>query len=688
MEIMNEEQENPNALKTLMGFIDNQNIAEDLDEDELRLIGQKAIEGFEEDKQSMDEWTNLVNEGRKLVKQEKHFKDTPFENAANFKSPILSNAQLRFGDRASIALLGAWEIMKTRVVGKDVNNVKTDAGERVEAFMNWQLNDDMVEWRSNHDKLVYDLPGTGTLFKKVFYNAELGRNESDVIEFPNFVINNNAKSVQTAPRFSHILDISKNDVIEKQRIGLWLDIDLSSNDDDGTMDVDDDKGEQATEDKFSQYIEQYTLLDLDEDGYKEPYVVTIQLVSAKVVRIVARYNATAVFVTDKENNRSANLADLLGDDGKLPKAEGKRQIAFITPQNNIVKYGFLHDPQGGYLDVGYYHLLGTLTAGINTTTNQLLDAGKFSNLQGGFLAKGFRKKMGKLRTSPGHWQETDIPPSDLHNGMVPHLYKEPSATLFGLMQFMKGEAQELSASADIASAIGANTPAATTFALVQQQEQSASAIILRLYRAMSDEFRMLFKLNAEFVDEKQYQTVVDDAEANFREDFNIESMNVLPVANPNASSKIQLIQQSQVEMSVIPAVQEAGGNIQPIVQGFFKALGSTNVDEVFPEPTPEEEEKAQAAAEEKQGEQDALFETTMDHAERDQNNQDAKTKSEVEKNEATTIKTLEEAETESLKNLSDEYTAALKLDEQELKNKQLAQQVAQPQQQQLPINQP
>jgi hypothetical protein len=400
-----------------------------------------------------------------------------------------------------------------------------------------------------------------------------------------------------------------------------------------------------------------------------------------------------VLVKDEKNQRAAKLSDLM-QGGELPRTTGEREIVRIKPDNDITKYGFLRDPEGGFLDVGYYYLIGALTDGINTTTNQLVDAGTLSNRQGGWLAKGFRRKMGDSAFKPGQWKQTGISAQDLRNGIVPLPIKEPSQTLFALMQFMISSSQELSASADLTQALGANAPATTTLALVQEQQQSAGAIILRIYRAMTSEFKKLFVLNSKFLDPQDYQEILDDPEANFETDFDLRRMNITPVANPEISSKIQRIQQAQAELSQVELVANVGGNARVIVKNFYESIGAQNVDEIFPEEDPQQQLQRLLSenpdlAELISGEAerlDLLAAAQADAEERAQERLDAETASkldkeasEVEKNESATILNLEKAESEDVKNQISTYTAAGQIDNQELQNQQVLQQLNEPQ---------
>ena len=670
-------------------FIPKANIADMFDDNTLMEIGANVMDGFDADLESMEEWTSFVEIGLKLVKQEKNAKSTPWDGASNFKSPTLMQAALKFSDRASTELLRQEDIAKTAVIGKDAQGEKAKQAERVAEYSNYQLNVEMEEWRDEHEKLLYQLPYDGCAFKKTFFDHRLGRPVSNVIVHPNFVVNNDADSISRLRRFSETIELSKNEVLERQRQKVWSDVEIAfgnSSDKNGT-------DNEADADEMTTFIEQQGFFDLDDDGYEEPYTFVVEQNSRTVVRITPRFEPSDVLIKDEKNNRAAKLSDLLTG-GDLPQTTGKREIVRIKAVNTITKYGFLRDPEGGFLDVGYSFILGALTAGINATTNQLVDAGTLSNRQGGWLAKGFRRKMGDSAFKPGQWKQTGISAQDLHQGIVPLPVKEPSQTLFALMQFMISSSQELSASADLTQALGANAPATTTLALVQEQQQSAGAIILRIYRAMTAEFKKLFVLNSKFLDPQDYQEVLDDPEANFENDFDLRRMNITPVANPEISSKIQRIQQAQAELSQVELVAQVGGNARVIVKNFYESIGAQSVEEIFPDLGPQEQLQKLLAenpdlAELISGEAERLdllaaAQSDAEEAEQDRLNQETASKldvdrSTVEKNESASILNLEKAETEQVKNQIDTYTAAGQLDAQELQNQQALQQLNEPQ---------
>jgi chaperonin GroES len=652
-------------------FVALENIAEDLDDDLLSKIGRNVVEGYNTDKDSMQDWVDGVELGLELVKQEKSARSEPWENAANFKSPTLMSAALKFSDRASTELLRGRDIVKTTVIGKDDEGQKAERADRVAEFQNYQINVEMPEWREEQDKLLYDLPYIGTQFKKTFFNPRLGRNVSNLVSYPNFVVSNTADSLTRLPRFSEDFELRHNEVLERQSQGLWLDISVEG------FTTDEEKSDtEAESDKIQAFIEQQGVYDIDGDGYAEPYVFTVHLATQRVMRIIPRFEPKDVLI---KNGDKASRLDILMQDGAV-----SGEIMRIKPDNNITKYGFLRDPQGGFLDVGYGHLLGALTSGINASTNQLIDAGTLSNVQGGWLAKGFRKRMGNAKIQAGVFQQTGLSAQDLQSGVFPYPIKEPSSVLFALMQMMVTSSQELSASADLTSALGANAPATTTLALIQEQQLSAGAVILRIYRSMSEEFSKLFVLNSKFLDPEEYQMVLDDPEADFAQDFNLRDMDIVPTANPEVSSKIQRIQLAQAELSNLEAVMAAGGDIRPIVKGFFDAIGSSNVEQIFPEEEPmqilqrllaENPDLAELISQEQERNQ-ILLEAQIEGQEREQARLDLELSIKADDQErknaetrADNVLTLEKAETEDIKNDVDVFNTFIKPPQSEETNR-------------------
>ncbi len=636
----------------------------------LMKLGTQVVEDFERDDDSMLDWKEMVRNGLKLAAQDTRGKSEPWDNATNFKSPAIMEASITFGDRALTELLRGRNILKADVIGADPQQEKKQSAENVVEFMNWQLTYEMKDWRPTQQKLFYELPPVGALFKKVFFDSIDRINKSELIHYPDFVINQSASSLEEAT-FTHPMDFSQDEVLERQKAGLWLDVNIYPEDADGDEGSNAEQEEIHAIDNPEQFLEQNCWFDLDEDDYREPYTVTVHKNSRQVVRIVPRYGVNDIFVKDKTDViRSLEQEDL--------ENQNSIKLVRIKPKPNLVYYEFIPSFDGTFLGLGYYHLLSSLTKANNNLTNMLTDAGVLANLQGGFLAKGFRKRMGELRMKPGSWQSTDISAQDLQNGIFPFPFKEPSTVLFQLNEKLEERANKLTANTDLKGLLAPNAPAATTLALIQETMLPTSAILQRVIGAESKEFMLLFLLDAEFTDPVVYREILDNPEADFRQDFNIDRMDVLPTANPEMSSRMQRLQRAQVLMdpNQLQIITMSGGDIRPILNNWFDAIGAEEmINEVYPSKEEmTEEQQARIEAQQQQAQQQAqLLDIQVEHAERrieldelDKQSMAAERASKIRLNlmnmqkiESETILNLEKAESEQVKNQIDTYTAQL-----------------------------
>jgi hypothetical protein len=642
----------------LISIINSDNPAELLDEDTLGVIAMEIMENFKADLESMDDWISLVEEGQELMSQDFSPRSDPWDGAANFKSPLIMNAVLSFGDTASQELLRKPEVVKSMVLGNDPDKTKFNQGKRVSDYINFQINVEMPEWRVEHDKLLYTLPSTGCMFKKTFFDTGAGRNVSDVIFFPNFVVNQANTTIEDALSFTQIMQFSENEVIEKKRSGQWLDVDFI---------VKDENIENQPEENTDRFLEQHGWFDLDDDGYKEPYAITMHEATRTIVKIAPRFVGRDVLV--KIDDEIADLEVAMRLQQQFPELAAPSEIVSINPINLITKYDFLPDPKGDFLGIGYPHLLAGVTQAVNTTTNHLLDSGTLSNLPGGYLAKGIRKRLGDEPFKPGEWKSTNVPPREFQNAFFPLPYGEPSSTLFALNEKMQQEGERTANSADFSKVLANNAPATTTLALLQKETQSTTSIIRRIYLAMSEEFKKMARLNGLFGDPQQYSDVLDDEQANFATDFNIKQLNFVPVSNPEMSTRIERVKSAEVQVGFLPQIEQAGGQTQPVIINFLEALGVENIEQIFPQPQQPQIEKQTAAIEEQnrvQEFQNSLFDRELAVRETDLQRKIAETKSKISETRGKMIKihseallNLEKAETEDQKNQITVYTAEL-----------------------------
>jgi chaperonin GroES len=517
--------ENEKPLGVLLEAV---NIAKELDQDLLNKIGNEAFEGFTHDLQSREEWDRHIDEWIKLAKQTIEPKTYPWPRASNVKYPLLSTAAMQFAARAYPSLVPAnGRVVNAKAIGKDPTGQKSQVAEAVSLYMSWQLLREMDGWEEEMDKLLIMLPIVGTMFKKTYWDPMNEKNCSKLVLPKNLVVNYWAKSLKDAERISEILEMSPRKVKERQQSKLWLDVDLGEAPQPETK----KPNSPSVQDETTPYtiIEQHTFLDLDEDGYKEPYIVTFHKESKKVLRIAARFDETTISIAD---------------DGSLRK---------IEPIQYYTKFGFIPNPDGGFYDIGFGVLLGPINESVNTLINQLVDAGALNNLQSGFLGKGLRLRMGETRFQPGEWKVVNSTGDDLKKQIVPMPSKEPSNVLFQLMGALITSGKELASVAEIfvGKTPGQNTPATTTMATIEQGMKVFTAVYKRIYRALNEEFEKLARLNYLYVNPATYVDVVD-MEVN-PTDFDLKLNNIFPGADPTAVSQTEKLLKAQGLMELLPS---------------------------------------------------------------------------------------------------------------------------------------
>jgi chaperonin GroES len=524
---MDEQETNQTPLGAL---VEAKNVAEGMDADKLLKIGNDAYDGYEADRLTRGDWEKMVDEWTKLAKQTIEKKSFPWPDASNVKYPILSTAAMQFAARAYPALIPSdGRVVKAQVVGKDPDGQKTEIAQAVSLYMSYQLMEEMDGWEEDMDRLLIMLPIVGTMFKKTYWDPIKEVNCSKVVLPKNLVVNYWAKSLREAERVSEILDINPRALKERQQAGIWLDTDLPEPSLAEAVEYEVDGNIPSREDDSTPYIfiEQHTYLDLDDDGYKEPYIVTFHKNTKKVFRIVARYDDKTMY---------------FNDEGELTK---------IEPIQYYTKYGFVPNPDGGFYDIGFGCLLGPINQSVNTLINQLIDSGTMNNLQAGFVGKGLRLRMGETKFQPGEWKAVNGTGDDLRKQIVPLMTKEPSNVLFQLMEALISSGKELASVAEIFTGKmpGQNTPATTTMATVEQGMKVFTAVYKRIYRSMSEEFKKLYRLNGLYVNPN---TVVEIIGMQVQPDYfqDDKGHKIVPGADPTAISQTEklLKWQGLVEM--------------------------------------------------------------------------------------------------------------------------------------------
>ncbi len=569
---------NPGPDNRLRKYIESVNIAEELDEEKLRKIAYDCAEGFETDLQSRVTWERKIEEYTRLAQQIQDQKAYPWPKASNIKYPLLSTAAMQFAARAYPTLVPSdGHIVNGQVIGKDPDDSKQDQAERIGTYMSYDIMHQMEGWEEGMDKLLIMLPIVGTMFKKTYWDTVKKKNCSHVL-MPKFVVVNYwATNMCDAERISEIIPMTKRIVKQRQMSQIFLkDVDLGAPPSVPMEGHPKQSMWMPANDDTTPYeiIEQHCYIDLDDDDYAEPYIVTFHRQTRKILRIAARYDESTIH---------------FNDDGTL---------ACIDPIHYYTKFGFIPNPDGGFYDIGFGMLLGPLNDSVNTLINQLVDAGTLNNLQSGFIGKGLRLRMGDHRFMPGEWKAVNAVGDDLKKQIFPLPTKEPSPVLFQLMGTLITSGKELASVADIFTGKmpGQNTPATTTMATVEQGMKVFTAIYKRIYRALSEEFCKLFKLNATYLDPQTYASVINEPIG--PDDFDETTYRVIPAADPNAVSAQEKLQKAQGLLELLPIgvldpVQVIVRVLKAQEQPNFEQLLNQAVQQTGQMPPPPPDPKAQ-----------------------------------------------------------------------------------------------
>jgi len=546
-------------------IMSSNNIADSLDEDQLIYIGNQVSVGYENDLASRKDWEKDLTNWTELALQISNDKTYPWPNAANIKYPLLATAAMQFAARAYPTLVPSnGKIVKVKIVGSDPQGEKAARAKRVSTHMSYQLIDEMSDWEEDMDKLLITLPIAGTCFKKTYWDPNKQRNCSKLVLPKTLVVNYWTRNIEDAERITEIFYLSKRKVTERINQGIYIDAELGDPQqsvDDPTTSVNKAFQRNTSDDDATPYLilEQHTYFDLDGDGYPEPYIVTVEEATKKVLRIVPRFSESGVMVNDKN------------------------KILAIEATQYYTKYGFIPNPDGGFYDIGFGRLLGPLNNSANTIINQLVDAGSLSNLQAGFIGKGLRIKMGESRFQPGEWKAVNAVGDDLKKQIFPLPVREPSQVLFNLLDLLLKSGKELASVAEIfvGKMPGQNTPATTTMATIEQGMKVFTAVYKRIYRSLTKEFRKIYALNREYMNHEEYVSVLDEPVP--QSDYQGPEDDIIPGADPTAVSS----QEKQAKLQSVMQIMQMG-TIDPMwfTQQYLEAHEIPNADKALRQPSP------------------------------------------------------------------------------------------------------
>lgn len=545
---------------TILDILNADNLAEVLPEIEVTAIGQRCLREFEQDllsRNSEDDpqsWEQRYDKYLDIAMQVRKAKTFPWPGAANIKFPALTTGAIQFQARSYPVIVDGANLVKGRVLGPDPEGVKRERADRVGQHMTWQLMYDMPGWEESTDRLLLMLPIVGCVFRKTFHDDVQNQNVSKLVTAKDFVINYWAESIEAAPRFTHILRYYPYEVEERIRSGIWSDIGKLP---DGRDDKDDSDTAPV------EFLEQNCRMDLDDDGYPEPYVVTLVRESGKVARIVPCFDADGVTIDQDRGG----------------------QVVRIEPKQYFTKYGFIPSPDGAFYDIGFGSLLDDITAGIDTTLNQLLDAGALQNAQGGFIGNGVNMRSGDMRIRLGEWKRVDVTGGNLRDNIVPLTLPGPSAVLFNLLNLLIEQAKAITSVQDILSGagVGATTPATTVLAQIEQATKVMTAIFKRIHRSFGQELRILFGLNRDYLDEQAYFALNDQPGEVGRADYQDDDVDVVPISDPTMINDAQRAMRAQALLAFNgdPLVNQI-----EIRQRYFEGTGQPDIKKLMTVPQP------------------------------------------------------------------------------------------------------
>ena len=501
------------------------NLAEYMSEQELQSLASELASDFDDDVSSRKDWMQTYVDGLELLGMKIEERAEPWEGACGVYHPLLSEALVKFQSETMMETFPAAGPVKIEIIGRETPE-KKDAAERVKDDMNYQLTDVMKEYRPEHERMLWGLGLSGNAFKKVYYDPSLERQASIFVPAEDIVVPYGASNIETSERVTHVMRKTKNELVKLQVAGFYRDIDLGEPVnvmDEVEKKIAEKMGFRATTDDRFKILEMHVNLDLPGYEHKDdgeatgialPYVVTIEKGTNNVLAIRRNWEPT--------------------DD-----THAKR--------NHFVHYGYI--PGFGFYCFGLIHLIGAFAKSGTSILRQLVDAGTLSNLPGGFKTRGLRVKGDDTPIAPGEFRDVDVPSGTMRDNILPLPYKEPSQTLYQLMNQIIDEGRRFAAAADMkVSDMSANSPVGTTLAILERTLKVMSAVQARIHYAMKQEFRLLKKIIADYTpDEYTYEPIEGSRRAK-KSDY--DQVNVIPVSDPNAATMSQKVVQYQAALQL------------------------------------------------------------------------------------------------------------------------------------------
>jgi hypothetical protein len=535
------------------------NLAEKIDEQELKKIGAQLVTEVNYDRTSREDWVQGYVKGLDLLGFKYQSLTRPFIGASGVTHPLLAESVTQFQAQAIKELLPSSGPVRTEVIGAETEE-KIQQAQRVKDFMNYMLMDKMEEYTPDFDQMLFYLPLAGSAFKKIYYDELMQRAVSKFIPAEDLVVPYNATDLQDAQRITQIVKMNLNELKKLQMSGMYLDIDLpkpyySQNDaKDKVNELEGISPTPETAEDMYNIIEVHTYLDLpnfeEEGNIKVPYIVTIDEDSQQVLSIYRNYNP----------------------DDPLKKRK-----------NYFVHFKFL--PGLGFYGFGLIHMIGGLSRTATSALRQLLDAGTLSNLPAGFKSRGMRIRDDSEPLQPGEFRDVDAPGGNIKDQFQLLPFKEPSATLFSLLNYCVESGKRFASIADMqVGDMSQQAPVGTTMALLERGSKVMSAIHKRCYYAMKQEFKILAQVFADYLPPEYPYDVYGGERTIKAQDFD-QRVDVIPVADPDIFSMTQRIQVAQAELQLAQTNPQMH-NIHEAYRRMYEALGVKNINGIL-KPPPE-----------------------------------------------------------------------------------------------------
>ena len=537
------------------------NLAEDMDDGSLQSLASDLADDIDNDKGSRKEWEKMYVEGIKLLGLQIEERTEPWSGACGVFHPMLAEAVVRFQSETITETFPAAGPVRTKIIGKETPQVM-EAAARVEEDMNYELTEVMTEYRPEHERMLWSLPATGSAFKKVYYDPNLGRQVSMFIPAEDIFLPYGASDLDTCYRVTHVMRKTKNEIMKLQQAGFYCDVELG----DPQKVVEDIQKAKDKETGFSDLNDdRYTLYECHVDLYLEDDPYADKDDKNELTEIALPYVVTII----KGTNQILAIRRNWNQDDKLKL---KRQ--------HFVHYQYI--PGFGAYGFGLFHLIGGFAKNATSIMRQLVDAGTLSNLPGGLKSRGLRIKGDDTPIAPGEFRDVDVASGNIRDSILPLPYKEPSAVLSGLLDKIVDEGRRFAATADLqVSDMSANSPVGSTLAILERQLKVMTAVQARVHSTLKREFKLLKNIIRDYTDPDYEYTPEYGTKKAKREDYDL--VDLIPVSDPNAATLSQRVVQYQAVLQLAQGAPQIY-DMPFLHRQMLEVLGIKNAEKMVPLP--------------------------------------------------------------------------------------------------------